>query len=135
MGLQRSEWRMLLQPGIGGVSGEDLVTEGGEVIVEGVEVEETEAVAGQRRKRKGGEGLDPRDQAWPSCKGWKDQEFGGNLPILSSHQGARDHRYVHRPCPEGRGAEDHARAEADQGWSEDQVQGFRCYWRLQWPCW
>merc|ERR1712119_145862 len=91
------------------------------------------APAGDRGGFRGG--LDPCDQAWPSCKGWKDQEFGGNLPFLSSHQGARDHRYVYRPCREGRGAEDHARAEADQGWSEDQVQGFRCYWRLQWPCW
>jgi len=49
---------MLLQPVIEVVLGEDLVTEGGEVIEEGEEVEETEAVAegvvgGARRRRNG----------------------------------------------------------------------------------
>ena len=49
---------MLLQPVIEVVLGEDLVTEGGEVIGEGVEVEETEAVAEaeeeeERRRRIG----------------------------------------------------------------------------------
>merc|ERR1711872_22035 len=82
---------------------------------------------------KGREGLDPCYQAWPSCKGWEDQEFGGNLPIFSPYQRARDHRHVHWACPQRRGVEDHARTEADQSWSEDQVQGIRCYWRLQRP--
>merc|ERR1711872_513799 len=43
--------------------------------------------------------------------------------------------YVHWACPKRRGVEDHARTEADQSWSEDQVQGIRCYWRLQRPRW
>merc|ERR1712181_176501 len=35
--------------------------------------------------------------------------------------------------PQGRGVEDHASAEADQGWTANQVQGLRCHRRLQRP--
>merc|ERR1719249_108536 len=66
-------------------------------------------------------------------EGWQDQEPGGDLPVLPAHQRVRDYRPLPGTGAEGRGAEDYARAEADQGRSEDQVQGLRRYWRLQRP--
>merc|ERR1711874_937486 len=85
------------------------------------------------RSWQGGEGLDPGHQTRPTRQGRQDQVPGGDLPLLPPHQGARDHRQLHRPRPEGRGPEDHAGPEADQGRTEDQVQGVRRYWRLQRP--
>ena len=41
--------------------------------------------------------------------------------VLKKSPGARDHRPVPGPGPQGRGAQDHARAEADQGRPADQV--------------
>ena len=33
-------------------------------------------------------GMDPSDQAWPFGEGWQDQVPGGDLSLLSPHQGA-----------------------------------------------
>merc|ERR550517_2309426 len=77
--------------------------------------------------------MDPCDQAWTPCEGWQDKVLGGDLPILSPHQGARDHCPLPWTCPQGRGFEDHACPEADQGWTANQVQGLRCHRRLQRP--
>merc|ERR1712110_1224891 len=87
------------------------------------------------RPRQGGEGLGPRDQAWQAREGWQDQVPRGDLPLLSAHQRARDHRHVHWTRSQGRGSQDHARPEADQSRSEDQIQGFRRHWRLQRSRW
>merc|ERR1712013_27446 len=35
----------------------------------------------------------------------------------------------------GQGFENHACAETNQGRTENQIQGIRCYWRLRRPCW
>merc|ERR1712013_552563 len=35
----------------------------------------------------------------------------------------------------GQGFENHAGAETNQGRTENQIQGIRCYWRLWRPCW
>merc|ERR1712013_116113 len=43
------------------------------------------------RQGQGGEGMDSRDQAGTVGEGRQDQVLGGDLPLLSAHQGARDH--------------------------------------------
>merc|ERR1712013_569243 len=78
-----------------------------------------------------------RKQGMGSCyqtgkigQGFENQNNRTNLPLLFTHQGGRNHRLFPWSLIERRSFENHACAEADQGRTENKIQGIRCYWRL-----
>jgi hypothetical protein len=72
------------------------------------------------------------DQAWPPREGEQDPLHQGDLPPLAAREGAPDHGPA-RVGAQGRGDEDHARAEVDPRRSAHALQGLRRHWRQQRP--
>mmetsp|Transcript_9089 Transcript_9089/g.38192 ORF Transcript_9089/g.38192 Transcript_9089/m.38192 type:complete len:231 (+) Transcript_9089:479-1171(+) len=65
-----------------------------------------------RSRRRQGQ-VDPLHEARSFGAAGQDQVSGAHLPVLHPHQGVPDRRALHRPRADGRGDEDHARAEAN----------------------